>query len=277
VTNGQEGGPTGYVDVAGGRLYYEVAGEGQPVLFIHADVSDHSMWDEQVAAFAPEYRMIRYDKRGFGKTTSADGAYSPRADILALLAHLGVAKTFVVGLSNGGALALDFTLEHPEMVDGLVVVAGGVSGFQAPPTEDEAPVFKKYEELAERKDEAGLLDLGVHVWCDGPFQPEGRAAASVRERIRQTMSANTRDHHEDLQPSELEPPAMERLGAMTTPTLVLLGSYDFPSGNVAMELLAARVQGAQKTAFETAHMVNMEQPEQFNARVDAFFNTVMGR
>lgn len=277
MTNGQPVATTGYVGVPGGRLYYEVAGEGQPILFIHADVSDHSMWSEQVAAFAPKYRVIRYDKRGFGKTTSADGAYSPREDIVALLAHLGVANTFVVGLSNGGALALDFALEHPEMVGGLVVVAGGVSGFQAPPTEDEARVFKKYEELAERKDETGLLDLGVHVWCDGPFQPEGRAAASVRERIRQTMSANARDHHEDLQPSELEPPAMERLGAMTTPTLVLLGSYDFPSGNVAMELLAARVQGAQKTAFETAHMVNMEQPEQFNARVDAFFNTVMGR
>jgi pimeloyl-ACP methyl ester carboxylesterase len=277
MTNGQPVATTGYVGVPGGRLYYEVAGEGQPILFIHADVSDHSMWSEQVAAFAPKYRVIRYDKRGFGKTTSADGAYSPREDIVALLARLGVANTFVVGLSNGGALALDFALEHPEMVDGLVVVAGGVSGFQAPPTEDEARVFKTYEELAERKDEAGLLDLGVHVWCDGPFQPEGRAAASVRECIRQTMSANARDHHEDLQPSELEPPAMERLGAMTTPTLVLLGSYDFPSGNAAMELLAARVQGAQKTAFETAHLVNMEQPEQFNARVDAFFNTVMGR
>ncbi len=277
MTTGREDGLTGYVDVAGGRLYYEVVGEGQPILFIHADVSDHTMWDEQVAAFAPTYRVIRYDKRGFGKTTSADGTYSPREDIVTLLAHLGVAKTFVVGLSNGGALALDFALEHPEMVDGLVVVSGGVSGFEAPPTEDELRVFKMYEELAQRKDETGLLDLGAHVWCDGPFQPEGRAAASVRERIRQTMSATTRDHHEDLQPSKLEPPAVERLGAMTTPTLVLLGSYDFPSGNAAMELLAARVPGAQKTVFETAHMINMEQPEQFNARVGAFFDMVMGR
>ena len=137
MTNEQPGATTGYVDVPGGRLYYEVAGQGQPILFNHADVSDHSMWDEQVAAFAPNYRVITYDKRGFGKTTSEDGAYSPREDIVALLAHLGVARSFVVGLSNGGAQALDFTLEHPEMVDGLVVVAGGVSGYEATPTEDE--------------------------------------------------------------------------------------------------------------------------------------------
>jgi pimeloyl-ACP methyl ester carboxylesterase len=64
---------------------------------------------------------------------------------------------------------------------------------------------------------------------------------------------------------------------MTTPTLVLLGVYDFPATNAAMELLAARVAGAQKTAFETAHMVNMEQPAQFNERVGAFFDAVSGQ
>jgi 3-oxoadipate enol-lactonase len=284
MTNGQDDGQAGapdvtvgYVDVAGGRLYYEVAGEGRPVLFIHADVADHRMWDEQIAAFSQRYRLIRYDKRGFGKTTSQDGAYSPRADIVALLAHLGVARTFVVGLSNGGALALDFTLEHPEMVEGLVVTAGGVSGFEATPTEDEQRVFTTYTELQERHDAAGLLDLGVHVWCDGPFQAEGRAPEPVRERIRHMMSDTERDHHEDLKPSELTPPTLERLGAMTTPTLVLLGVYDFPATNAAMELLAARVAGAQKTAFETAHMVNMEQPAQFNERVGAFFDAVSGQ
>ena len=163
------------------------------------------------------------------------------------------------------------------MVDGLVVVAGGVSGYEATPTEDELQVFKTYEELEARKDEAGLVDLGVHVWCDGPFQPEGRAAESVRERIRATMSATARDHHEDLTPSTLEPPAVERLGAMKTPTLVLLGVYDFPETNSAMEVLASRVPGAQKTAFETAHMVNMEQPAQFNERVGAFFAATAGQ
>jgi 3-oxoadipate enol-lactonase len=245
MTNEQAGATTGYVEVPGGRLYYEVAGQGQPILFVHADVSDHSMWDEQVAAFAPNYRVISYDKRGFGKTTSVDGAYSPREDIVALLAHLGVPRTFVVGLSNGGAQALDFTLEHPEMVDGLVVVAGGVSGFEATPTEDELRVFKTYEDLTERKDEAGLVELGVHVWCDGPFQPEGRAAESVRERIRATMSATAREHHESLTPSALEPPAVAQLSEMRKPTLVLLGLYDFPETNSAMELLAARVPGAE--------------------------------
>jgi pimeloyl-ACP methyl ester carboxylesterase len=99
----------------------------------------------------------------------------------------------------------------------------------------------------------------------------------VRERIRDMMSANMRDHHENVQPSELEPPALERLEGMKTPTLVLLGVYDFPSTNAAMELLASRVAGAEKTDFETAHMVNMEQPAQFNDRVGAFFDSVRER
>jgi pimeloyl-ACP methyl ester carboxylesterase len=91
------------------------------------------------------------------------------------------------------------------------------------------------------------------------------------------MSATARDHHESLTPSALEPPAVARLSEMRTPTLVLLGIYDFPETNSAMELLAARVPGAQKLAFETAHMVNMEQPEQFNERVGMFFRAVSGR
>jgi pimeloyl-ACP methyl ester carboxylesterase len=235
------------------------------------------MWEAQVAAFAPTYRVICYDKRGFGKTTSQNGDYSPREDIVALLAHLGVTRTFVVGLSNGGAQALDFTLEHPELVEGLVVVAGGVSGYEAAPTADERRIFKTYEELAARQDEAGLVEFGVHVWGDGPFQPEGRAAASVRERIRATMSATARDHHEEVTPRALEPPAVERLSAMQTPTLVVLGVYDFPETNSAMAALAARVPRAQTTAFETAHMVNLEQPAQFNERVGAFFAAVSGQ
>jgi len=260
------------------ELFVKDWGSGRPIVFTHGWPFNADSWDYHANALADAgYRVITYDKRGFGKTTSEDGAYSPREDIVALLTHLGVTKTFVVGLSNGGAQALDFTLEHPEMVDGLVVVAGGVSGFEATPTEDELRIFKTYEELEARKDEAGLLDLGVHVWCDGPFQPEGRAAESVRERIRQTMRATTRDHHEDLTPSNLEPPAVERLVEMKTPTLVLLGVYDFPETNSAMELLTARVPGAEKAAFETAHMVNMEQPAQFNERVGAFFAAVSGR
>lgn len=262
---------TGYVDVAGGRLYYEVAGTGHPLVLLHADVADCHMWDEQLADFARQYRVVRLDKRGFGKTTTTTATFSYRQDIVDLLAHLGIERTAILGLSNGGAQALDFTLEHPELVDALIVVAGGVGGFDAPATEEEMQLFNEYLALEERHDTAGLVALGVHTWADGPAQPEGRAAASVRERLREMIANNYRLHPEELKPEPLTPPAIERLNEIRVPTLVMLGSLDESGTIAAMNLLAERVAGAQKVVFpDTAHMLNMEQPERFNTVVLEF-------
>ena len=266
---------TGFVPVDQGKLYYEVAGTGRPLLLIHADVADTRMWDEQFSAFARHYRVIRYDKRTFGQTTSANGTFSFRDDVLALLAHLGVTKTAVLGLSNGGALALDFTLEHPEMVDALIVVAGGVSGVMespVPPTPAEVELFSEYEAAEQRKDYEKLVELGVRAFGDGPGQPEGRADASVRERMRTMMTNNYRLHaNEEVATKRLDPPAIGRLGEVRVPTLVIAGDLDESSTVAMMNLLAEGVTGARKVVFPgTAHMVNMEQPERFNATVLGF-------
>ncbi len=262
---------TGYLDVAGGRLYYEVTGAGYPLLLVHADVSDNSMWDEQVNAFAEQYRVVRFDKRGFGKTTSEDGPFSYRQDMAALLAHLGIEKAAILGLSNGGTQVVDFTLEHPELVDALIVVAGAASGDEqsfSNPTETETALFSQYETLEEQKDYEGLVKLGVHVWCDGPNQPEGRAAASVRERIAETLRNNYRLHQEKLEPQPLEPPAAGRLSEIHVPTLVIVGDFDESGTVAAANTLAKGIPGAQHAVFQgVAHMVNMEQPERFNTLV----------
>jgi pimeloyl-ACP methyl ester carboxylesterase len=94
--------------------------------------------------------VIRYDYRGHGRTTSEDVPFSNRDDLRALLDHLGVDRTHLLGLSRGAMIALDFTLESPERVSSLVWVAGGVGGFQGPPPPKEA-----------------LAELDVRVSVDG--------------------------------------------------------------------------------------------------------------
>lgn len=259
---------TGFVVVEGGRLYHEVAGEGHPLLLVHADVADSRMWDEQFPVFARHYRVIRYDKRGYGKTTSQDAAFSPRQDIVALLDHLGIARTAILGLSNGGQLALDFTLEYPQRITALIAASTGASGDQPSATAAEMRLFGEFMALEEQKDVPGLIELGVRVWADGPGQPAGRAEASVRERLRAMMDVHYRLHPEQLRPRDLEPPAVGRLGEIRVPTLVIAGDLDFTGVIGAASLLAKRVAGARKVVFPgTAHMVNMEQPERFNAQV----------
>jgi len=203
---------TGYLDVAGGRLYYEVAGAGHPLVLLHADVADCRMWDEQFADFARQYRVVRLDKRGFGKTTTTATTFSYRQDVLDLLMHLGIERTAILGLSNGGGLALDFTLDHPERVDALIVVAGGIGGFDfdgADATEAERRLYEEYEAVEQRHDTAGLIEVGIRMFGDGPGQPEGRMTASAREKLREMMINNDRLHPEELKPEPLEPPPLE--------------------------------------------------------------------
>jgi 3-oxoadipate enol-lactonase len=104
---------TGFAEVNGTRLAYEVAGEGHPLTLIHGGLVDRRLWDDQFAAFAQHYRVIRYDLRGLGESAlvKADQPpYSASADLYALLHSLGIEKTYLLGLSAGGALAIDFTL-----------------------------------------------------------------------------------------------------------------------------------------------------------------------
>src|SRR5205823_1427581 len=164
---GQAQSTQGYLDVEGGKLYYEVAGQGHPLVLIHAGVADCTMWDEQIEPFSRRYRVIRYDTRGFGRTTTEDVSFSNRQDLFDLLRHLDVDRAYVLGISRGGQIAIDFTLEHPEMVDALIPVAAGLSGYQGESNEEEMQLFNKMEELWEKKDFTSLTDLEVRVWVDG--------------------------------------------------------------------------------------------------------------
>src|SRR5919112_4353346 len=112
----------GMAEVNGARIYYEVAGEGEPLVLVHAGIADSRMWEGQVAAFAARYRVVRFDLRGFGKTEMVEGPFSHHEDLRGLLDFLGVERTHLVGCSMGGGAVLDFALEYPERVGDLVLV-----------------------------------------------------------------------------------------------------------------------------------------------------------
>ncbi len=103
---------TGFAEVNGTTLYYEVAGAGHPFVLLHGHLLDRRSWDDQFAVFAQRYRVIRYDQRGFGDSglIMKGLAYSDRQDLYALLQFLGIESAYLMGVSGGGALAIDFTL-----------------------------------------------------------------------------------------------------------------------------------------------------------------------
>ncbi len=271
---------TGFVDVPGGQLYYEVAGSGHPVVFIHAGVADNRMWDEQFTEFADHYRVIRYDTRGYGKTRTEGVEFSNRQDLYDLLRHLDVDKVHVIGLSRGGQIATDFTVEHPEMVTALVPTAAGLSGYNQPlPESDEvkqeAALFAQIDALWEKDAFDEVQELEVHAWADGPRQPVGRAATSVRERVREMNATAYNRGEPEAKPQPLDPPAAGRLQEIAVPTLVIIGDLDELATQAMAEYMAQNIAGARKVVIPgVAHMVNMEQPEQFNKLVLEFLDSV---
>jgi 3-oxoadipate enol-lactonase len=263
---------SGFIDVDGGRLYYELEGDGHPLLLIHGGLGTLRMWDEQVPVFAQSYQVIRYDTRGFGRTETEDVEFSNSADAAAVLDHLGAGSAYVIGQSRGGMIALDLAVDRPDRVDALVSVAGGVGGYEPElPEGVEAPPWDEMERLWEAKDWEALAELETKVWVDGWGQPTDRVDGALREKVHGWILSSMEADKPEGKPQPLDPPAAERLGDLDIPTLVLIGQADEPAAVLAERHLASSVTGAQVVEFPgVAHMIHLEEPQRFNELVLEF-------
>ncbi len=214
-------------------------------------------------------RVIRYDRRGFGQTRMEAGLYSNRQDLYELLKFLRIDRAVLVGCSQGAKTVLDFTLEHPEMTEALVLVSPSLSGFEY---SGEVP---RQAEQIERAEEAGDLEqvneLELQVWVDGPRRAPDQVDPAVRERVRE-MNRIALQTPEDLGTEQpLEPPAAGRLGEIRCPTLIIAGDVDTPRTLATADYESQRIAGAQKASITgAAHLPNMEKPEEFNRLVLSF-------
>ena len=261
----------GTADVNGAGISYELAGEGHPLVLLHAGLADGRMWDSQFDALAEHYRVLRYDRRGFGRTPLVAGAFSHLSDLAGLVAHLGIERATLVGCSMGGRLALDAALEHPRLVASLVLAGPGVSGYSyaagAPPQSDEL----------ERADASGDLErvneLELQIWVDGPHRRPDEVDPQVRELVREMnlVALSAPGSLAEELPSGVD--AARRLGEISAPVLIVVGELDTPRALEAAGVLAAGIRGARLVRMGgTAHLPNMERPEEFNQIVLEFLN-----
>lgn len=264
----------GSADLNGTRIYYEVAGDGQPLVLLHAGLTTSEMWDAEWETFAHAYRAIRYDLRGCGWSRRPPGLFSPREDLSQLVRFWGVERAVLIGAGTGGQLAIDFTLEHPEQVAALILIGAGVSGTQ--PSAFVQARCEEIEALIARGDIAQSVELALRLWVDGPRRSVEYVDPTMREQVRQMTTRNfaRAAERDQSQPLPLEPPALSRLGEIQVPTLVVVGDQDVPDTLDAADLLARSIRGAQKVVMlGAAHLPSMEQPEQFNRLVIEFLRS----
>jgi len=267
---------TGFAEVNGTKLYYEVLGEGHPLVLIHGGYMDRRMWDDQFAVFAEHYRVIRYDVRGFGKTELPQVPYADRQDLYDLLTFLGVEKTYLLGLSLGGVIATDFTLAYPNMVDALVLVGAPVSGFPVELMFTEEQLQQQilrwapFEKAIAERNTSAMVDILME---DTTLVPSPKYPAA-RQRVREQLSEYSFVYVLDPAPrQELDPPAYERLTEIHVPTLIIVGDEDHFQLQKSADKLAQDIAGARRVLIsETHHMPNMEKPEEFNDIVLGFLS-----
>ena len=264
-----------FVEVPGGRLYVEDEGSGPPIVLLHAGIANLRAWDAMAPGLAAAgHRVIRYDARGFGRSTTEDVAFSNRADAVAVLDALAVGRAALVGNSRGGQIAIDATIEFPDRVAALVTIGSGPGGFDpGVDLPDEAPYFAEAERLegAAEPDADAIADLDVRLWVDGPGQPPDRVPSTIREAVRAMDRPLYLPGHVNGQPIPLDPPANDRLGGLTCPFLVVNGSLDVSYMGFAAERLVAATPNARTvTIQDVAHMVGMEVPDQLNGLIVEF-------
>lgn len=259
---------TGRVAIAGSTIFYEAAGSGTPVVLLHAAYVDRRMWDDQFAALARSHRVIRYDARGYGRSGSITADFDRASDLYALLRNLGLHRVSLVGCSLGGGTSIDFALSHPEMVDRLVLVGSAVSGYVWPPDDLQEPWRVATRAAAARGDTVGI----ARAWLESDYLAAAAQQPRVAAKLDTLLAENVAYWKGLLRDGDHEvlatPPAIGRLGAITVPTLIVVGSRDVPDIRYIADTLHAKLPRSRLVVFEGAdHLPNMEQPIRFERLV----------
>ena len=266
----------GYAEVSGGRLYYEVQGSGDALVLIHGALGDRRHWNHQLDALASEFRVVRYDVRGHGKSSlPVEGElYTDYEDLAALLDHLDISKAHIGGWSMGSGLAIDFVLAYPERAMSLIPIGPWVRGYSSPAVQSMMSDIRAANAALTEGGAAAALD----AWMETPF-----FAATVRDPSAGAEFARIAADYPwwfHLHPSPrrfFEPIAIERIADIRVPTLIMTAEHDVPADREVADLLDESVPHSRKVVMAgTGHLMHMEKPDEFNQYLIDFIRKVSG-
>jgi 3-oxoadipate enol-lactonase len=267
--------PTTEVVSGDARLVCEVAGTGTPVVLVHAGIADARMWGPLMPELTAHHRVIRYDLRGYGRSALPRGDFSHVEDLAAVVTALADQPVHLVGASLGGRVALDLALARPALVGSLVLLGAVVSGHD--PDGEPPALWQKVVAANRAGDLDAVADAEARMWL---ADPDGsRLRAGVLDLVRAMNRIALENEHSGLgtdRPSD--PPAVDRLGEISVPVLVVVGSLDLPDIRMAADLLVERIPGAVRADIaDAAHLPALERPEEVAALVGRFLDGVGGR
>ena len=248
---------------------------------IHAGFLDSRMWDGQFKIFAKSNWVVRYDVRGFGRSSRPSESYSDADDLFELTEYLKIPDACVLGVSNGGRIALDFVTIHPSRVCGLILVSPGISGYRSSGPEED----REWEEFEKSESQQNLaikenrirdaVKMDLELWA--PAQsPKSRA------HLLRIALDNSHVHKNQwwwrslyrLQESP-KPPAFKKLASIRVPALLIVGDRDVRGMQLMTKRLHRLIRGSELRVISGAdHLVNSSRPREFNALVTTFLENL---
>lgn len=264
------------LQVDNAKIFYETAGQGAPILFIHAGVADSRQWNNEFLNFSKSYSVIRYDMRGYGKSDPAGGEFSFLSDLTRLIEHLNIHEPLIlVGCSMGGGTALEYALKEPDKVRALVLVDSAPSGFQIDlPT---PPKFKLVEEAEKSGNLELVSEIETQIWFDGD-RPVDSVDQEMRQLVYEMNLIALRNDEKSLgrRLPNSETPAIERLAELKIPVLSIVGENDIPYMHAAVDVMKTKIADFRDVTIENAgHLPNMDQPEKFEDILKDFIQSVV--
>jgi 3-oxoadipate enol-lactonase len=258
---------SGYISVEGEKLYYEIAGKGNTIVLLHDGLIHREVWDGQFLELAKDFRVMRYDRRGYGKSSNPKVPFSNIDDLDYLFIQLKIDKAILFGMSAGGGIAIDFALTHPDKVTALVLVGAVVSG---------------YGYSSHMLTRGGRISLDTLIADPPKFiryfgweDPYTLFAENVkaRERCLGLLEANpinvSLDKFTFQKPRDRS--AVKFLSEIKVPTLVLVGEYDIPDVHAHAGVIEVGMPNAKREViFKSGHLIPLDQPEAFNSSVRRF-------
>jgi len=253
-------------NISGSKIYYEASGSGTAIVFLHDGLLHSASWDEVWRPLARKYHVIRYDRRGYGRSDPATSPFSPVEDLAKLLRHLKVEHALIAGSSSGGALAIDFAIKHPEMVDGLFLVGPVLHGMEfSAAFRDRA---NRNNEPMERDDARAM----ARNWSQDRFLIAG-ANENARQKVYAHLLANAEKlkNFDTSLEEKLSPPASKRLAEIKASTLILEGDHDIADVHAHCDAIKAGISGSKRIVVnEAGHLIQLEKPDEVVKRLQDF-------
>ena len=264
--------------VNGIKLYYEVTGEGFPLVLIHEFAGDHLSWELQVLFFSQRYQVITYNQRGFQPSEVPQEASAYSQDILVedlyqFLRYLKIKETYIAGCSMGGNVALNFSIAHPDMTKALITIATGAG------TANRKAFVSRLEQLANQIETEGWKIIAERYGYEANrIQLLRKDPSGWRQFVHNLGTHSDIGSAHIIREVIIKRPPMSSLETelkqLKLPTLIMVGDEDdvcIPPSLIMRQYLS----GAGLIVFpQTGHLINLEEPDAFNRALLDFLGAV---